>query len=202
MVIYCYTLHILWGTNTEKIVYLVREMFLGFCLSAISRASFLAAPNNSFGGKIPSMSPDFNACLSLMGLLVSIIWIACSRPTSLGRRCVPPNPGIIPRDNSGRPKLVPKNRKRKQSIFTQEALLSRLFTQGSEKYFLHPPIKYSQNQILNISFWSLDLHRYIMLWEEEPLKLASMWRMFRANFLLSFDCVCLAPLFKFQISLT
>ena len=36
------------------------------------------------------------AAFSLIGLLVSIISAAFCSPTSRGRRCVPPNPGMMP----------------------------------------------------------------------------------------------------------
>lgn len=39
--------------------------------------------------------------------LVSIISTAFFSPTARGRRCVPPNPGMMPSCSSGRPKEVP-----------------------------------------------------------------------------------------------
>ena len=44
-----------------------------------------------------------SASSALTGLDLSIISSALGRPTSLGRRCVPPNPGMTPSCSSGNP---------------------------------------------------------------------------------------------------
>nr|GEW82261.1 peroxisomal fatty acid beta-oxidation multifunctional protein AIM1-like [Tanacetum cinerariifolium] len=49
------------------------------------------------------MRPIFFPSSESLGLDVNIISIAFGNLTSLGSRCVPPEPGIISRDNSGKP---------------------------------------------------------------------------------------------------
>ena len=53
-----------------------------------------------------SASPALKALMPLSGLPGRIISSAWPRPTSAGRRWVPPQPGRMPSDTSGRPRLV------------------------------------------------------------------------------------------------
>lgn len=76
--------------------------------SAMSSACAFAAPSSCPAlDTTPSSSPSLSASASLMGVLVSIIWIAFLRPTRRGRRWVPPNPGMMPSCSSGRPRRAP-----------------------------------------------------------------------------------------------
>mmetsp|Transcript_59603 Transcript_59603/g.189665 ORF Transcript_59603/g.189665 Transcript_59603/m.189665 type:complete len:371 (+) Transcript_59603:1278-2390(+) len=74
--------------------------------AAMSSASFRDSARRALPSTTPSMRPLSRASLALMGLDVSIISRLFFRPMRRGRRCVPPNPGMIPRLSSGRPNTV------------------------------------------------------------------------------------------------
>mmetsp|Transcript_6691 Transcript_6691/g.11381 ORF Transcript_6691/g.11381 Transcript_6691/m.11381 type:complete len:340 (-) Transcript_6691:119-1138(-) len=84
-----------------------RVMLRGRLASAISSANLQAASMSCAWGTTASTRPSFRAALSLMSCEVSIISMLFCRPTKRGRRCVPPNPGMMPNCSSGRPKRVP-----------------------------------------------------------------------------------------------
>ena len=73
--------------------------------AAISSAALQAASSSLSSGTTSTTRPFFFAALALIGFDVRIILIPCSRPTSRGRRWVPPNPGMMPSCNSGSPNL-------------------------------------------------------------------------------------------------
>mmetsp|Transcript_975 Transcript_975/g.2366 ORF Transcript_975/g.2366 Transcript_975/m.2366 type:complete len:400 (+) Transcript_975:881-2080(+) len=72
---------------------------------AIASASCLAAGRRSSSfATTTSTSPLFFASTALSGFDVSIISMAFCMPTRRGRRCVPPNPGMMPSCSSGSPR--------------------------------------------------------------------------------------------------
>ena len=68
----------------------------------------MALPNKSSFTNL-LMMPSLRASAALIRTPPQINSIDFSIPTNLGRRCVPPAPGIIPKLTSGNPMTVPSN---------------------------------------------------------------------------------------------
>mmetsp|Transcript_18318 Transcript_18318/g.45628 ORF Transcript_18318/g.45628 Transcript_18318/m.45628 type:complete len:207 (+) Transcript_18318:1622-2242(+) len=73
----------------------------------MSVASLIAAASRPSRGAMASTSPSVRASSAATGLDCSIMCTALGTPTSRGRRCVPPNPGMTPNWSSGSPSCAP-----------------------------------------------------------------------------------------------
>ncbi len=77
-----------------------------FPFEAIAFAVFKTSSISDSAGQTLFANPILYASSALIIFPVNIISLAMFFPITLGSRCVPPKPGIIPRVISGRPNMA------------------------------------------------------------------------------------------------